>query len=376
MNPRSPYATLLADIHPGRVGGGAEHVLDGWGPPEGAHRWTIGQTSRIRLPISAPGADIVVVLHMSPWCDPTHLPMQAVSLSLDDRLLSTVQLSNDRVLALRLPEGIGRATMPVLGFSHLSSGVLRPQAGRDADGAPLGLMVVSIRLFRVPVPAGPPLSLAASLQQTDLDPSRLVECFETLGQDCEFSRLQRHFGAEPLALLRFCGLFTQGLVDGLMQRFEGVGNPAKMQIDVKDNPEPEYRIIDWSYFFWYFVPETPATLAQDQFLQQQSRRLVFLQRKFLETLRDGEKIFVLTRAEAMTEAEALAVFCALNLEGPNTLLWTTHGEPQRTGQVDCLMPGFLRGHLGAVNHMNHASPDAWLSVLANAREITRKAVLF
>jgi hypothetical protein len=30
------------------------------------------------------------------------------------------------------------------------------------------------------------------------------------------------------------------------------------------------------------------------------------------------------------------------------------------------MPGFLRGHLGLTNDQNDATPDAWVSVLANA----------
>jgi hypothetical protein len=62
----------------------------------------------------------------------------------------------------------------------------------------------------------------------------------------------------------------------------------------------------------------------------------------------------------------LAIFCALNLEGSNTLVWTVHGDADQTGRVDALMPGFLRGHLGLTNDQNDATPDAWVSVLANA----------
>lgn len=43
----------------------------------------------------------------------------------------------------------------------------------------------------------------SSLQRTDMLPSELVARFESLGDNCEFGLVQRHFGAEPVGVFRF-----------------------------------------------------------------------------------------------------------------------------------------------------------------------------
>ncbi len=333
----------------------------------------------MRLPVADPGPEHVLVLHMAPWCDQQALPFQTVMLAVNGRLLATVQFSDMRVLAWRLPAlraGPGEA---VLSFSHMSSRVARPSAGLDRDGLPLGVMVLSVRVFRLPVAHGDPLTrdclpgalndgeLARSVTAcTGLAPEDLALRFEGLGHDCEFGLIQRQLGAEPLSLLRFTGMTTPALVDGLIARFEAVGAPDALDIYLNDRPRPQFWVYQQRYHLWYATGRSPAETTRAAVLAEQRRRFAFLQRKFLEDLRQGEKLYVVSRSECLTEPEALAIFCALNLEGSNTLVWTVHGDADQTGRVDALMPGFLRGHLGLTNDQNDATPDAWVSVLANA----------
>lgn len=369
---------LLAVVDFGSGGNSAACILDGWGEQEGGHRWSVGQESAVRLPVPSLGSDCVVVIDVIPWCTRDCLPTQTVMLAIDGRLLATLQVSDHRVLAFAIPPGTRTAPQPVLTLSHLHCGVRRPPAGLDRNGSPLGVMVTSIRVFRLPL-SEPSVSLPAlpgviadgvlpraATALTGLSPSQLALRAESIGHNCEFGLVQRDLNAEPLGLLRFASLVTHKLVDGLMACFEGVGAPGATRIFVSDPPKPEFKVHEELYYLWYSVGRTPEETTQAAVHREQCRRLAFLQRKFLEDLRAGEKLFVMTRPELLTEAEALAVFCALQVQGPNTLLWTLHGDAARAGQVDRDRPGMLRGHLGVVDDRCYGTTDAWLSVLANA----------
>jgi len=373
-----PRAELLAEIKLGQAESNPL-LLQGWGPPEGAHRWSVGPESRLRLPVQSLGPDCVLVVHVVPWCDPKTLPGQTVMLALNGRLLASVQFNDNRVLGWFLPAEACEGPEAILSFTHLSCRVPRPFTGLDARGLPLGLMVLSVRVFRLHGERRAPRAREkmpgsfhdgslprAVLQETGLDLENLALRFEGLGQDCEFGLIQRACGAEPISLLRFSGMITTHLVDAIMAQFAGIGTPETTDVYVARQPVYEYRVHETRYHLWYGTEISPDAVPRETVVRAQSRRLAFLQRKFAEDLGAGTKIFVVSRGQTLTEAEALALFCALNLHGPNTLLWTVHGDPDLTGQVDALMPGFLRGHLGAVNARNHATLDAWVSVLANA----------
>ena len=375
-------AGFLADIFFGETGDSDAYVLDGWLAAESGHRWSAGAESRLRLPVADPGDRDVLILDVKPWCDAANLPAQTVMIAVNGRLIATLQMNDHRVFALRLPNGIAEAEETILSFSHLNCGTARPALGLDRIGRPLGLMVASVRVFRLDDPPGAAVTRPAlpgglsdgSLQAqatalTATTPEDLVTRFESLGLDCEFGTVQRNFGREPLGLLRFAGVVTHKLVDGLMTTFEGLGAPNTTRIFLTEEPRREFKVHEERYYLWYSTAQAPEHTTSDAVLAEQCRRLAFLRRKFLEDLQNGEKIFVLTRAEVMTQTEALAVFCALQVQGPNTLLWTVHGDASRTGQVDRILPGFLCGHLGEVDGRNYATMDAWLSVLANAHSL-------
>jgi hypothetical protein len=366
---------LLLDIGFGWAGNSAAYIMDGWGEAEPGHRWTLGTQSRLRLPLPNDTQDCVLVVSLIPYVNPPGMPGQAVMLSLDGRLLSTIQLADPRVIALALPPGLQGGDR-ILSFSTLSGGTPRSH-GHYADGRLLGVMVLSVRVVRLP-PAGTPASRypprclcetelrAACERATGLSVPDLMAQFDSIGQGCDFGFVQRHYGAEPLSLLRFSGMDTPSLAAGLFARFAGIGRPENVRVFIETTPFREFKLYEKRYNLWYRTGKMPGEVTAEVLQREQSRRLAFLQEKFLDDLHTGGKIFVLTRGECLTEAEALAVFAALNQDRANTLLWTVQGDPTSTGGVDRLRPGFLRGHLGTVDDRNAAAFDAWLQVLINA----------
>ena len=352
-------ARLLVDIAFG-VGGNSDAFLGfGWGEAEAKHRWTLGRESRLTLPPLE--ADCVLVIDATPCLNAPALGSQTVMLAINDRLLATANFPGLRVLAFRLPESLSGAKNPVLSITHLNCEAARaPEQVRN--GQPLGLMVHSIRLYALDRPS-PVREPTAALPNSH---EKLALCFESLGQGCQFGQIQRQMGAEPLNLLRFVDTVTSSLVDGLVKGFAGIDTPGSLTLGKapRDNASYTWRQAGYKLSFDTLISIDAADASA--VLRDQLKRLTFLQRKFVDDLRAAEKIYVLTRSDVMTEPEALAVFCALNLYGPNTLLWTVYGDETRTGQVVKCAPGFFRAELGKVDDVRFAPLSAWLPTLENA----------
>ncbi len=349
---------LLLDIDFSRRGNSQSYVLDGWSHPELTHRWTMGRESRLTLSLHGQGANPVLVLNATPARDKPRLNGQTVMLALEGRLLVTLQIDALHVAAVRLPRDL--PPNAVLTITHLQAHVPRPPA-QIRKGQALGLMVHTLRVFDLGSPA--PVRSAEPEGLSDAD---LAVRFESLGQGCHFGLIQRKFGIEPLSLLRFVDTTTAMLYEALTARFASIEAPDRLEWLRAPTDPPSWRWRQKDYNL-NFNTQLPIQTSDPRHLAvPQAQRLAFLRRKFLEDAAEAEKIFVLTRTDCLTEAEALAVYCALTLLGPCTLLWTTFGDPAATGQVTRVAPGFLHGELGPIDGVRYATPDAWRMALRDA----------
>jgi tetratricopeptide (TPR) repeat protein len=124
----------------------------------------------------------------------------------------------------------------------------------------------------------------------DDDLRKLMMGFESLGEDCEFGLVQRHFGAEPLSMLRWCSTHPGTIISGLRRKFEGTGLLEHVEVDLG---KPEIMINDKAsgIRFHTFIQRSP-NLDLEKFAAQQAKHLGHLKRRFLDRLNDGEKIYV------------------------------------------------------------------------------------
>jgi hypothetical protein len=350
---------LLLDIDFRRNGNSQLYVREGWAEPEITHRWTMGQQSRLSLPIPDPGPECVLVINATPCRHPPVLPAQTVMLAINERLLATIRFDGLHVAAYRLPAGLPRAGALTLDILHLNHATDRaPEQIRT--GQPLGLMLHSVRIFRLGAEEA-----ARSPPPAPATPKNLAARFESIGQGCHFGLIQRACGVEPLSLLRFVDTTTAMLYEGLCAGFKDIDAPDRFELHTTDRPRPTYRWRQRDYNLW-FDTRVPVDAADPtQLMHTQRRRLAFLRRKFLEDVADADKIFVQTRTDCLTDPEALAVFCALRLHGPATLLWTVFGDATAAGRVERIAPGLLCGHLGEVDFERYAGRDVWVEVMQN-----------
>ena len=195
--------------------------------------------------------------------------------------------------------------------------------------------------------------------------------FVSLGEDCEFSFIQRRAGAEPLEMLRFAGTTIAELNRGFSESFAAVGHPLHTYIKV--TPNKEVWCMNRRHDFAQHVFRNPDELDLKAFAKEQCSRLQFLRRKFFEDIEEGEKIFVYKRREPIEQHEVARLHRWLRRAGPATLLWvTTQDANHPPGQVERLGEGFLKGYIDAFTPFGRAafgSLPVWLQICRNARRL-------
>ncbi len=369
---------LVLDIDFGEHGNSADYVIEGWGQPELAHTWSVGQRSTLRLPVRDPKAAHVLVMRVLPWRSPPEVTHQTVMLGVDDRLLATMGIGEDAALAFKLPApDPGRGHAYELSIGHLDS-ARSARIDTYRDGRSMGLMMRALRVIaqtpRVPCrPAFlPPLPgsladgsmLRAAEAATGCDIAAIMGRFESLGQWCGLAVLQKRYGADHLGLLRYAGLFAPDLTEAIFRRFAGLGDPAYLDAFHPADPPDSWDVHDSLHRIWWHTGRYKHEMDAGRVLAFEQKRLPFLARKFIETIAAADKTMVLT--VALSETEVDAVFAALDLWGPNTLLFACQDGTAPSGSVELLDDGKMRGHVDAGGAGYRGSDEAWFSVLVNA----------
>ena len=375
--------TVELDIDFGANGNSTRYVRDGWGTPEPGHTWSVGQQSNVFLPASDPAGDYVLAFRARPWLHPPEITHQTLLLGLDDRLLATVALDDDAALAFELPPPAGNGdTGYVLSINHLDSG-RSARFDTYRDGRSMGLLMRRMRLVRrararlagggMRHPAClPPLagtladgSLIRAMEvATGQSLATVAGAFESLGQWCLLAEMQDRYGAANLGLLRFAGLNTPDLIEGLYRGFEGVGQGDQVTAFHSTGLPGKWDVQESEYRIWWHTGRGIADYSAAAIVAFERKRLAFLQRKFVDTLATSAKAFVLTYE--VSDSELLAIHCALGRWGANTLVYPTQSGAAEPGTVERVGPGLLRGHVDRSGQGGRGSFACWTNVFANA----------
>lgn len=167
-----------------------------------------------------------------------------------------------------------------------------------------------------------------------LSSRELLMGFEGLGDRCEFGLVQRHFGAEPISLLRWSGIEPKDLIAVLECRFEGVGESANTFVRL--NPQSkEYFAGDKRFFYMHtFIKENEG--SEQILFTKFCNRLTYLKRKLLADLEAGEKMFVYkAHMGELSDADANAISNVLARHFPASriMLMRLARNPSEIGTV-------------------------------------------
>jgi len=237
------------------------------------------------------------------------------------------------------------------------------------------------RLIEIDNPQG--ISSPAVVQQAaDLgsqgrtEEGHLLMQFESLGEDCEFGLVQRHFGVEPLGLLRWVSLTPEALCLALEERFEGLEDPEDLEIKLIG---PEYLTYGRRYkmSMHTYIVESEYKGSPKQLQAQLFRRLRYLKDKLLDDLKSAEKILVWQSGVGsfLSDEAVLRMHRAILDHGDNTLLVVRrHRDQSAAPIIEQRMPGLLVATLhqvdkliGSDGKVRLSSPfDGWLTLCRKA----------
>lgn len=366
----------------------------GWARSEGDFTWGIGAESHLLLPRLETADHYVLTLDVIPFVHTPRLPNQRLIVSVNDTVLGSTDLCRPTLLGYRIPGGLARRSdRMVVTLQHPDAA--RPIDFSDiADTRFLAFALSEAKLYRVVDPALPggtrlPTGLMLNAGHegdtvvrghtdvaewvtayTGLAIPELALRFESLGENCEFGLFQRRCDAEPLGLLRFSSTFMRNLIRGIDSGFEGLGEIEDIDPRLEGASPKEYMVHERKYGLVYhtFVYEGQRSVWLMR--EQESARLKFLRRKFMEELEAADKIFVYKFGSMVSEAEILPLHMALNRYGEATLLWVVPAERNRpAGTVEVVMPGLLKGYIdrfAPADNAHDLSFDGWLRLCANA----------
>ncbi|WP_419727961.1 tetratricopeptide repeat protein [Lichenicola sp.] len=192
----------------------------------------------------------------------------------------------------------------------------------------------------------------------EIDPRELLMKFESLGYNCEFGIVQRHFGAEPLSLLRWTATEPDLLAEALNNRLEGVGLPEYTRIVL----DSDYRTKDTRYFMLMHTFILPSQATPEELLPKFCKRLQYLRSKLLDDLRAAEKIFLYKAVDPLTDAQIMPLWHAVSACGPNTLVVARIAdETNAPGTVRVVEPGLIVGYFDRTSTTD-PSFDIWLAI--------------
>jgi hypothetical protein len=379
-------------------GNSAAFLGGGWAPSEDRFAWAVDTESHLLLPRLQKRDEYVLTLDVIPFIHLPELPSQRLIVSVNDTVVGTTDLSRPSLLGYRISSGLaGQSDRIVVTLQHPDAA--RPSDFSDTgDTRTLAFAVSRAKLYRVTNPPGAAaarlptgLMLGSTNQgrpgahgldltewatsRTGLSVPQIALQFESLGENCEFGLFQRRCDAEPLGLLRFSSTFMRNLIRGIDTGFEGLGAPEDIDPRLEGEPRKEYMIHEQKFGLVYHTFVYEGQRSAWLMREQESARLKFLRRKFMEDLEAAEKIFVYQFGSGVTEEEILPLLMALNRDGEATLLWVVPAERDRpAGTVEIIMPGLLKGYIDRFAPSENAhdlSFDGWLRVCVNAYVLAR-----
>jgi hypothetical protein len=204
----------------------------------------------------------------------------------------------------------------------------------------------------------------------------LLMQFESLGENCEFGLVQRHFGVEPLGLLRWVSLAPESLCRALEERFAGLDDPEELEVKLIGS---EYHMYGSQYQMRMhtYISESEYKGSPKELHAQFFRRLRYLKDKLLDDLRSAEKILVWQSGvgSLLSEETVYRMQHAVLKYGDNTLLVVRrHDNQSRPPIIEQRRPGLLFATLHQIDKLTGrdgkvrvSSPfDGWLTLCRNA----------
>lgn len=195
--------------------------------------------------------------------------------------------------------------------------------------------------------------------------------FHSLGENCEFGFAQRHFGAEPIGLLRWCQAPPERLLRILTEGFAGIGSSESTYVN--DEGSGEFFLMDVNYVlrlhtFCYADKTTAAeTLARHRPVLA---RMVQVE---VDQLIAGDKILVYSVVRPISNAEIRKIKAATRIYSNAPLLIVRNANAANpAGSVHIVDDNLVFGYLPKLwIGQGEIDFEGWLSLCRAAYRLIR-----
>lgn len=223
-------------------------------------------------------------------------------------------------------------------------------------------------------PANRPADAATHRVTGAAEIRELLLRFESLGHDCEFGLVQRHYGLEPMGLLRWNLVRHGDLVAALNARFAGVGEPEFTDLWFADDMSETF-VVDKRWGLHMHTYKRPNAVNKATLLPQMCKRSAYLRDKLLEDLAEGQKTFIFQSPhidlsgltildDAIKSCGNVRLLC-VKVSDFDPSHAPLNGRP---GEVFRIRPNLFVGFLGRRGNSDGAwniAFDDWLTICSN-----------
>ena len=341
----------------------------GWSFPEGGGTWTLGFESELLVPEPPDTPCYTLQLDVSPFLGGT-VAVQRMVVRVDGTQVGSFDVTHPQTLACEIPEAVLRRDGSMR-ITFEQPDAMRPfDIAASDDRRLLGFMHKRLVLQRSVLPRGAP-------PMPEERAAALLRRFESLGDTCEFSFVQRRHGVEPVGLFRFAGMRFHRLLSGLDEDFAGLRDPDLLKV-MGGGVEGSRDIYHHGYGYVYHTVRPNAELDTPEFYRREAARLGFLWRILKGDLRTAAKIFVVRSGDELTERHLRLLLGRLQRYGPVTLLWVVEADhAAQVGHVVHLGDGLLKGHVTylTTTRAYDFADESWLQVCAEAEQMAERLQL-
>ncbi len=247
---------------------------------------------------------------------------------------------------------------------------LSPSAlGGSGDTRPLGVWLSSLQLqLLVHAPKSSQAAAAASDKEILMD-------LQSLGENCELGFVQRSGGAEPFGLFRWASTPLANLLNALEARFEGLGQPENIAIEVDE--ASEFQILDKKFGFRnHSFAFRSAGARKEDILKRELVRLPFMAQLLIEDLEQATKLFCFHDAGRSGLDRIELLIAAIGKYGPNSLLWVCPAKDlKQVGTAERVHDRLIRGYIDRfqpLDHVRQPSLEAWVATIRAAHDLWRR----
>lgn len=215
----------------------------------------------------------------------------------------------------------------------------------------------------------------AAASESSYDVPRLLQCFEGLGDNCDFGVLQqRAVGIEQFGLFRFATCRAQDVTALLRARFDYLGEPEDLWLDPVE-PRREFWVKSRRCSFESHTDRFADRDDAEVIRLAQIEKIRYLKARLIRDLSRGRRLCVWKGAADRAVMQDMAA--QLRSYAPtNCLLWVTVDPKRAPGSVervsDQLMLGFLSRY-GDYEGGLRLPVVEWVSVCAQAYRLWRNA---